>query len=207
MPAPKAPTCTDTAVYDSLVRCSGKTLIPGNRKRFYYLPKAQIKTWPKLATPATALEDVKTIASYEGNFVLEAEAKWLAIDNSFNKGRYTHETQGPGAGSNTVLNKYEAFYGDTDEAASAVAAQLINDDIVVAFQRRDGRFRILGNPMFDTVVTTSSDSGEGVTDESGMKITFECSDTVLCPFYPGKLETVDGDLDGKTGLPLSPEAA
>ena len=201
-----AQTCTVKSKYDAVTYCPGQRVLPGNRKRAYFIPKHAIKTWP---TRAKNLEgasgDAKKMVSYEGEFVLDAETKWQRLDAIYGKIKFSYETQGSDL-SRTVLNKLELSHPVLDEEAAAFAAQVICDDIVVAFQRADGKFRLIGCEEYETQTDTSGDTGEKVTDESGMKVTISCTDIAPAPFFPGTLDTADGKISGADGS-VSPEAA
>ena len=79
-----AKVCTNSALYDSLNFCKGKTVLPGIRSRLYYIPKRDIVKWPTL--PDTAEDGMGELATYTGDFVLEADKHWNYIDLIDNKG-------------------------------------------------------------------------------------------------------------------------
>ena len=68
-------------------------------------------------------------------------------------------------------------------------------------QRRDGKFRVIGNEMFETDTKPKQDGGEGVTGEQGTSLEISVTDVCPAPYYPGKIETEDGDISGETGKP------
>lgn len=184
-------TCINTSIYDSLAFCTGQTVLPGIRKRVYVIPKAQIVKWPKL--PETA-DEMKKLVIYDGSFTLAADAVFRHIDLSLNKGALNFETQGEKP-SRTILNKGSFKHPYNDEDAAAFASQAIADDLVFVVQQRNGKYRVLGNEMFETDVKVSGGTGEGTTGDVGTTIEVEVTDKCAAPFYVGTLVTEDGEID------------
>ncbi len=183
--------CVNNSIYESLAFCPGQTVLPGVRKNTYYIPKRDIVKWPIL--PETASE-MKELAVYQGSFELAAEAKFKRIDFALNKGRINYEPQGEKP-SRTFLNKGSFKHPYNDEGAAGFARQANADDLVFVTQQRDGKFRVLGNEMFETDVKVSGDTGEGTTGDVGTTIDVEVTDVCPAPFYVGTLVTEDGDID------------
>ncbi len=193
--------CASVGIYESLRFCQGKTVLPGIRQHVYVIPKRKITAWPSLPDVEGA-EDMSTLASYKGNFTLAADAKWQRIDLALNKGNIEYETQGEKP-SRTFLNKLTVSHPGNSEAALAFARQAVADDLVFAVPQRDGKYRILGNEMFETDIKPKGATGEGVTGETSSDLEIEVADICPAPFYPGKLETADdGDISGATGKPF-----
>lgn len=191
--------CTSAALYNSLEFCKGKTVLPGIRSRVFYIPKRDIVTWPTL--PDEAETNMSEIASYVGNFVLAADKKWRFIDLVDNKGKIECESQGDKP-SRTFLNKISLLHPETDAEASGFARQANADDFVYLVQRRDGKFRVLGNKSFETDTKPKQDGGEGVSGESGTTLEIEVTDVCPAPYYPGNIDTEDGIISGATGEPV-----
>ena len=193
--------CASTGIYDSLRFCQGKTVLPGIRQHVYAIPKRKITAWPTLPDVEGAA-DMSALASYSGNFTLEADAKWVRIDLALNKGNIEYETQGEKP-SRTFLNKLTVSHPGNSEAALGFARQAVADDLVFAVPQRDGKYRILGNEMFETDIKPKGATGEGVTGEISSNLEIEVTDVCPAPFYPGTLETADdGDISGATGKPV-----
>lgn len=194
--------CTYSGLYASLKHCKGKTLLPGLRTRLYFLPKAHIVSWPTL--PATATTDTSVLAIYSGSFTLAADKKWMYIDLIDNKGKIESESQGDKP-ARTFLNKLAVVHPETDELAASFCRQANADDFVYLVQNREGKFRVLGNEMFETDTKPKQDSGEGVSGDFGTTIEIEVTDLCPAPYYRGVIETEDGDItiDANTGLPTT----
>lgn len=186
-------TCENSSIYNSLVFCSGETVLPGLRKHVYCIPKSQIVSWPVLPKKKD-VQAMRDLVIYQGSFVLAAEAKWLRLDLSLNKGGIKYEPQGEKP-SRTILNKGSFKHPYNDEDAAAFASQAMADDLVFAVQQRNGKWRILGNEMFETDVKVSGDSGEGTTGDVGTTIEVEVTDKYAAPFYVGSLVVEDGEID------------
>lgn len=179
-------------MYASLMFCKGKTVLPGLRNRLYFIPKAWIVSWPTLRPVAGDM--VSTFSIYDGSFTLAADKKWMYIDIIDNKGKLESESQGDKP-SRTFLNKLSVVHPETDELASSFCRQANSDDFVYLVQRRNGKFRVLGNPMFETDTKPKQDSGEGVSGDFGTTIEIEVTDECPAPYYYGTIETVDGDIE------------
>ena len=193
--------CNSTGIYESLRFCQGKSVLPGIRQHVYVIPKRKITTWPTLPDVEGAAS-MSALASYSGDFVLAADAKWMRIDLALNKGNIEYETQGEKP-SRTFLNKLTVSHPGNSEEALAFARQAVSDDLVFAVPQRDGKYRILGNEMFETDIKPKGATGEGVTGEISSDLEIEVTDVCPSPFYPGKLETEDdGDISGATGKPV-----
>lgn len=195
--------CSSIGIYESLRFCQGNTVLPGIRQHVYCIPKRKITKWPTLPDVGAAAADMSKLASYSGDFTLEADAKWLRIDLALNKGNIEYETQGEKP-SRTFLNKLTVSHPGNSEAALGFARQAVADDLVFAVPQRDGKYRILGSEMFETDIKPKGATGEGVTGEISSDLEIEATDVCPSPFYPGKLETADdGDISGATGKPVT----
>lgn len=184
--------CENSSLYHSLVFCPGQTVLPGIRKAVYAISKRDIVKWPIL--PEKATTSMKELAIYQGDFELAADAMFMRIDLSLNKGSLKYETQGEKP-SRTILNKGSFKHPYNDEDAAAFARQAVADDLVFVVQQRNGKFRVLGNEMFETDVKVGGDTGEGTTGDVGTTIEVEVADICAVPFYVGKLVTEDGEID------------
>ncbi len=184
--------CTSTALYESLKYCQGKPVLPGIRQKVYVIPKRDIVKWPKL--PETAAAGMGELATYVGSFELAAEKSFLSLDLVLNKGMVEWETQGDKPWR-TFLNKVTLHHAEVDEAATAYARQVLTDDMVYVVNQRDGKWRVLGNEMFETDTKPKGSTGEGASGESGTQFEVEVTDVCPAPFYVGTLTTEDGEID------------
>lgn len=175
---------------DSLEWCDGQVQTPGIRTGVYYMPKRDIVIWPQLPTPGVGV-DPKTLATYLGNFVLAAGKTWKRIDAFTDKSPVTSEAQGTKP-SKTSLNKATFFFPGTEEEASAFALLAQNSDFVYIVCQRNGKYRIIGNEMYQTDTKVSQMLGDNATSEMGTKIDVEVTDKCPAPFYTGQIVTEDG---------------
>lgn len=191
--------CKTKDLYKSVRRCPGVRITPGVRASILFILKSQILTWPKLPTTLSEKDtDMSSLATYKENFVLESDAKWKRLDLVALKSNISSETQGE-APSATILNKGEFIVGGTDADVSGLGSMIINDPVVIAVQEPDGRFRILGCEAYDPKVTFAQSSGTSATDAKTSTVSVEATDFCPAPYYEGKLETEDGDINGATG--------
>lgn len=193
--------CTNIGLYESLTYCKGETILPGVRPKVYCIAKRDIVAWPTL--PALGSEEAATVdqlASYKGNFTLASDKKWVEIDVLDNSGEITWETQGDKP-CRTFLNKFTISHPRIDESSASFQRQAIADDLVYLVQQRDGKFRVLGNEMFDTDTKPKGSSGKEVssTGDIGSQFEIEVTDVAPAPFYPGGIETAEGKISGADG--------
>lgn len=190
--------CTTKDLYKSVKKCPGARIAPGIRPRVFFILKSQILTWPTLPTADDKTTDPATLSQYAGDFTLASDAKWHCLDLVDQKSNMTSETQGE-APSATFLNKGEFVVGGTDEAITGFAAMAVNDELVMLVQDRKGRARVIGCEAYAPKITVSQASGSSVTDSCTTTVNTEATDFCPAPFYPGKIETEDGDISGADG--------
>ena len=172
----------------------------------YYCNKNLIEAWPTLERDDFGRV---TDATYQGEFVLAADAYWQYIDINIDKSTVTSEPQGE-VPSQTQLNKATFVHNGIDAEATAAAGYLNNSDNVYVYEDMEGHFRVLGNDKWRTKTTVNQDQGQG-TNPASTTITIEVTDEIAAPFYDGVLETEDGEVspsfqpaDSSTSSPLSP---
>ena len=191
--------CEKKDMYKSLEWCTGKTILPGIRKRLYYIPKHQIVLFPVLPdTPAQESGSISEIVTYKGSFTLVADAKFRYIEVLVDESPVTSEAQGERP-SVTSLNKATFKHPGTEEEATAFCKLANNDDFVYLVQQKNGKFRTLGNEMFETVTKCKQELGGAVTDKAGTTIEVEVTDVCPAPFYTGDIVCEAGTIDASTG--------
>lgn len=172
--------------------CEGTPVLPGIRRRLYYIAKSFIVKWPTLAKDENGRT---TTATYEGNFTLAADAAWKYIDVLPSKSQVQSEAQGEKP-SQTQLNTLTAVHPGVGDEATAAAAYMNNCDNVFLVQDMTGKFRVVGSEMYDTDTTVAQDLGQGATGTASTTITCKATDVVPAPFYPGEILTEDGVVMG-----------
>lgn len=190
--------CAAANLYDSLPFCKGNPTLPGIRPEVYGIPKSQIISYPKLPSPGDEGATMKSIATYSGDFTLAADSSFIRIDVLTLASSLKSESQGDQP-SKTFLNTASLKYAGNNEAATGFCRLVNSDDFLFVIRQRDGKFRVLGNEMFETDVKPSQDSGMAVTDASGTMLEATVTDICPAPFYVGKLKLEDGMLDCSTG--------
>lgn len=189
--------CTAVNIYDSLKHCKGETKLPGLRPRALGIPKSQIVSFPKLPALDSKDADMAKIATYDGDFVLAADSKFLFIDILSTASNVKSEPQGEG-NSKSYLVTVVLFHPSTGPEVTGFSRMVINDDFLWLVQQRDGRWRVVGNEMIETDTQPSQDSGQAVTDSSGTTFTATVTDVCPAPFYTGKVLTEKGVYDCST---------
>ena len=188
-----AKTCT--SIQKSLGWCQGTPELPGVKRRIYFIAKSFIVGFPQLPRDELGRS---TSAVLVGDFVLMADATWKYIDILPDKSQRTSEAQGE-VPSQTQLNKLVAVHPGVGQDASAAAAYINNTDNVFIVEDMKGNYRVLGNDKWTTKATVAQDLGQGATGTTSTTINVEATDEVPAPFYVGKLDTEDGEIDCATG--------
>ena len=188
-----AKTCT--SIQKSLGWCQGTPELPGVKRRIYFIAKSFIVGFPQLPRDELGRS---TSAVLVGDFVLMADATWKYIDILPDKSQLTSEAQGE-LPSQTQLNKLVAVHPGVGKEASAAAAYINTPDNVFVVEDMKGNYRVLGNDKWTTKATVAQDLGQGATGTTSTTINVEATDEVPAPFYVGKLDTEDGEIDCATG--------
>ena len=184
-----------TSIQKSLGWCQGTPELPGVKRRIYFIAKSFIVGFPQLPRDELGRS---TSAVLVGDFVLMADATWKYIDILPDKSQLTSEAQGE-LPSQTQLNKLVAVHPGVGKEASAAAAYINNTDNVFIVEDMKGNYRVLGNDKWTTKATVAQDLGQGATGTTSTTINVEATDEVPAPFYVGKLDTEDGEIDCATG--------
>lgn len=192
-------TCTTQSLYEGLDWCQGTPVLPGIRGKVYYLPKKDIVKWPTLPTVTGAsTQHMANLATYDGNFELAADKVWLNLDVVDKSSNISSEAQGEQP-CITSLNKATFLHPGTKEQITGFVRQANCDDLVYIVFEKDGKARVIGNEMYQTVTKASQASGSQPTDEAGTTIEVEVTDVCPAPFYPGDIVTADGVISGADG--------
>jgi hypothetical protein len=182
---------TCDSLQKSVAWCEGTPVLPGIRKRLYYINKKLIALWPTLTK--NTIGQVTT-AKYAGDFTLAENATWSYIDILPDKSPVTSEPQGEYP-SQTQLNKLAAVHPGTEEDATVLAAVMNNSNNVFIVQTANGKYRVVGSEMYDIKATVSQELGQGATGTAGTTINVEATDVVPAPFYEGEIVTAEGTVN------------
>lgn len=192
--------CTSAnSIYGDICFSPGKKSLPGVRGYVYGIAKRDIMTWPTIGTEAP--KTLADVAKYAGDFVLATDKKWHKIGLIPNESELQAESQGS-FGSKTFKVTGTAVIPGTEEEVSGYIAQANNDEIVYLFIQRNGKARMVGSEAFTPELSLSQGTGKATTDANSTTISAVADDEYPAPFYPGKIETEDGDISGATGLPI-----
>lgn len=190
--------CAAMNLYDSVRFCDGTTVMPGIRRKAYFIQQDNIVKYPKL--PKLSDKDVKMgmLATYDGDIVPAADATFKVIDLDDSASNVNCESQGEKP-SKSFLNKATFKHPGKGEEATAFARLANGSNLLFIYQERDGAFRVIGNEMFSTNVKPAQESGAKETDASGTTFNIEVTDMCPAPFYKGIIKTDAGDIDASTG--------
>lgn len=179
-------------MFENIEWQDGNVSIPGIFEDAYYIPKSDIEAWPAVvASPANAAEKV-TLA---GAFTLVLTKTWKRINHIDGKANVSAEAQGE-VRSQTFLNKGTFKTSLTTEEATAFATSANNANLVyLVKEKNSGKWRVLGNPMFNTITKPGLMLGGEATSERGLSIEVEVTDAIPLPFYGGAIMTDTGDVN------------
>ncbi len=187
--------CANEALYDSLEHCKGETVLPGLRPHVYYIPKSDIMAWPKRVDVEDDDATMRRLGTLTGDFILAADAYWHRIDLVSPQSNVNSESQGDEP-SKTFNNTAAFRYPGLNADAVGFCRQANADDLVFLWPQRDGRYRVLGNEMFETNVTPTQESGSSETDSAGTTINVSVTDDMPSPYYEGIIDTLDDEGGG-----------
>ncbi len=192
--------CTSAnSIYGDICFSPGKKSLPGVRGYVYGIAKRDIMTWPTIGTEAP--KTLADVAKYAGDFVLATDKKWHKIGLIPNESELQAESQGS-FGSKTFKVTGTAVIPGTEEDVSGYIPQANNHEMVYLFIQRNGKARMVGSEAFTPELSLSQGTGKATTDANSTTISAVADDEYPAPFYPGKIETEDGDISGATGLPI-----
>ena len=185
----------DAALYEDIDFCMGDKSLPGTRNHGYYVPRRDIKTFPRPAgTTAEKMEDVAVIKT---NIELYADKKWLRFDLVPNESEPTVEGQGS-YGSKTMLNKIALVLPGTGKKVTGFISKLNNDDVVFLIPMADGKCRLFGSPLYQAEIAVSQAYGKAATDANTTTVEVSVTDEFAAPFYEGEFTTSEGTFLGTT---------
>lgn len=173
-----------SSLYKSFQYCNGQVSLPGCRARVYFIPKRDIVKWPKLKmTDAT---DMKSVAQYDGNFVLAADKNFKYID--LVDGENEPKSEQVGAfGSFHFNNTATLVIPGTEEEQTGLITLLNNENTVFIVQQRNGKARIFGSEAFNAQIKPSQNWGKGTSDSNNSTLEITAEDMAPAPFYPGDI--------------------
>lgn len=173
----------------SLEWCEGKVNLPGIRTNVFVIPARDIVKWPTL--PENFVTEMSELAIYVGNFELAEGKKFQKLQVLVDKSPVTSESQGAKP-SKTTLVKATFVHPGTEEEATAFCGLANNDNYVYIVQTKPGKYRVIGNDMYQTETNPSQNLGGAPTDEMGTTLEVSVTDKMPAPFYTGEIDTVDG---------------
>ena len=164
--------CTSAAVYKNIKHCPGDLVTPGIRAEVFFIPKADIASWP---TP----DPNNGVYTSEAKFTLQEGKKWHTIKGMKTQGNVKAEPTGekPICTFDVTLN---VFVPGTKNEVIAFANMAVNDDLVFAYMTQDGALRVIGTEFGDVDVKPSLDTGSKSGDNCGET----CAITSNMPYQP-----------------------
>ncbi len=194
--------CTDKAsIYEDIEFCRGKKSLPGLRNWVLGIPKRDVVTYPTIKADA---ENIGAVGVYEGDFVLAGDKKWHKVGTIPNEDQLQTESQGT-YGSKTFKVTLNFSIPGTEEEATGYINEMNNDEMLFLVPQRNGKYRLVGSESFTPELSLKQDSGKATTDTNATTVEAVVDDEYSAPFYPGKIETTDGDISGATGKPIVSE--
>lgn len=196
-----ANTVTCKGIQDTISWCEGSVELGGMRRSVYYAAGSDIVSMP------TVQLDTKfrpTSSTATGTFVMAADCVFQRIDILPDKSRFLSDAQGE-IPSQSQLNKLTLYHPSVSPEATAACCYINNAACIFVFQDTAGRWRICGNKNLPIKNSVTQDGGEGPTGSPNTTISVEATDYVAFPYFNGKIDTVDGELDCSSGT-IAPAA-
>jgi hypothetical protein len=144
--------------------------------------------------PEEFQQDMAELATYVGSFTLAENKKWNKMTVLVDKSPVTSESQGSKP-SKTTLVKATFVHQGPEEKSTAFCRLANNDDYVYIVQTKPGKYRVIGNDMYQTETNPAQNLGGAATDEMGTTLEVSVTDIMPAPFYTGVIETVDGNIN------------
>lgn len=178
----------------SLNFTEGEVNPSGITQRIYYIPKTDIKTFPKYpSAPANAADEV----TLSGDFILQTGKKWHKLYSTSGKGKVDFEGLGE-KDAKMFTNKGLFKYPKLNDEAKAFAKIANNSNFVFIVALPLGKFVVIGSRDYDTESNITGGSGDVPGSEKGLNIEISCPDIVPLPSYVGDIILADGTLDCET---------
>ena len=191
----------DAALYEDIDFCMGEKSLPGTRNHGYYVPRRNIKKFPRPA--GSAAEKMEDVAVIKSNIELYADKLWKRFALVPNESEPTAEGQGS-YGSKTMLNKITLVMPGTGKKVTGLISQMNNDDVVFLIPMADGKCRLFGSPLYQAEIAVSQAYGKAATDANTTTVEVSVTDEFAAPFYEGEFTTSEGTFLGTTDE-LKPE--
>lgn len=186
---------TCKGIQQTISWCEGTPELGGVRRSAYYICIADIV---KAATLPKDSKGRPTSATLTGQFEFAADCMAQRIDILPEKSRYQSDPQGEYP-SQSQLDKLTLVHPSVGPEATAACCYINNAPCIFFFQDTQGRWRVVGDKNYPIKNTVTQDQGEGVTGSPATTISVESTNLVSAPYYTGKLQTVDGELDCSSG--------
>lgn len=193
----------DAALYEDIDFCMGEKSLPGTRNHGYYVPRRNIKKFPRPA--GSAAEKMEDVAVIKSNIELYADKLWKRFALVPNESEPTAEGQGS-YGSKTMLNKITLVMPGTGKKVTGLISQMNNDDVVFLIPMADGKCRLFGSPLYQAEIAVSQAYGKAATDANTTTVEVSVTDEFAAPFYEGEFTTSEGTFLGTTDE-LKPESS
>lgn len=176
--------CTSANVYASIKRCPGEIITPGTRESVWFIPAADITAWPT-ASPSTG--------KLTGSFTLATGKKWFTLKGMSKQGNAEAAPVGekPCKSFDVTLNVFIPGLAAENVGWANMAS---NDDLVFAYQEKDGTIKIVGYEFGDVDVAPTSNTGQASGDTVGQT----CAITCNMPYQPLAVTGISslGAIDG-----------
>ena len=171
----------------------------------FFIRKTDIIRWPPITDDFTEALFADGYVQYgdgqDNSFSLAADAVWHRLYSTQGKGKVSWDFLGE-RDCRQPVNRASMTFPKVTREAMAFAKHASNGDYVFIV-KHDGRYYIVGHPLYRTTVSVSGDSGDTAGSGKGLTVSVECCDTTPAPTYIGTLNFEDGVLDCETNQFIS----
>lgn len=196
--------CTDEkTLYNDVRACQGNKSLPGLRRTIFLASIRDIEAYPTIPDRNAAEMSLKKIPVYEGDFSLAQGKSFIRVDIINNDGQLQVEPQGT-QGSRTFHVTATVNAPGTEEEVTGLISELLNDEVIVIVQQRNGKYRVAGSEAFPAMVNPQQNTGQSPTDTNQTTLEIVADDEYPAPFFVGKIPVSDGELDCSTGKVTAP---
>lgn len=173
----------------------------GIRSISFVAKKSDIATMPDFPD---APDSATAAVTLEGDITMVSGKTFVEMYTRKGTGKCSFEATGPEDGK-YYNTKGELDYPDIDDDAVAMAADIINTDLVAIIGTRVSnsnkfKFVVLGGDMFPCSCTATGDTGTTDSPDKYTKFEFNSSDTVPLKRYTGTIKLEGGTFDCDTGV-------
>lgn len=179
------------SLQESIGWCEGTPEPAGIRRRVYYISQGDCVKHPTVPVDEIGRPTSSTLT---GEFTLAADKTFKYLEFLPEKSQYQSDPQGEYP-NQTQLDKLTLVIPGVGPEETNACVYINNTRCFFLFQDKKGRWRLVGNPDFESKNTVAQDLGQGATGSTSTTIAVEATNIVAAPFFNGTILTEDGEIN------------